>query len=187
MAESIENGVRGGGSLWRVAAWGFAALILLLPLVAMQFTSEVNWDWKDFVFAGVLIGSVGLVYEVTVRMTRSWSYRAAVAVALAAGFLIIWVNGAVGMIGDEDNPYNLLFIGVIAMALVGAIVARFRAGGLALAMTVAAVMHFGVAVGGMFSDLRGGIFSAGFACVWLLSAALFFHAARDPGRPASAA
>ena len=42
MAASAE---RGGGwrrRRWRIAAWTGAALMLLLPSVAMQFTDEVN-------------------------------------------------------------------------------------------------------------------------------------------------
>lgn len=176
VANSTQMG-RGGWSPWRVAAWTFAGLLLLLPLVAMQFTGEVNWDYKDFIFAGVLIGSVGIGFEVAVRMTTNLSYRAAAAVALGVSFMIVWANAAVGMIGDEDNAYNLLFLGVIALALLGAIVARFRAGGMAAAMLVAGIVHAGVALGGMGTDMRGAIFSAVFALGWFVSAALFRHAA----------
>lgn len=163
---------------WRIAAWSIAALLLLLPLVAMQFTSEVNWDETDFIFAGVLIGSVGLLVEVTVRTTKSLAYRSAVGLSLAASFMIVWANGAVGMIGNEDNPYNMLFLGVIALALLGCIAARFRAAGMALAMLGAAIVHGGVAVVGMAEDLRGGVLSLIFAGFWLLSAGLFRIAAR---------
>ena len=82
------------------------------------------------------------------------------------------------MIGSEDNPYNLLFFGVILLALAGAVAARFRPAGMALAMAVAAAAHSAVAVGGMVEDLRGGIFSLAFAGLWLLAAALFRKAAR---------
>lgn len=166
------------GSHWRIVAWGIAALVLLLPLVAMQFTAEVNWDETDFIFAGVLIGTVGGVFELTVRMSRNWSYRGGVAAALAASFLIVWANGAVGMIGNEDNPYNLLFLGAIVLALVGAAVARFRAAGMAVAMIVAAAAHAAVALGGLGTDARGAIFSTLFAGLWALAAALFRAAAQ---------
>jgi hypothetical protein len=159
--------------------WGTAALLLLLPLAAMQFTAEVRWDEEDFIFAGVLIGAVGIAYELTVRMTRNWGYRAAVAVALAAAFLIIWANGAVGMIGSEGNPYNLLFGGVIVIALVGAVIARFRPAGLARAMIAAAIAQVGVAAVGLSTDVLGGVLSAAFAGLWLLAAALFRRAARE--------
>lgn len=164
---------------WRIAGWGIALGLVLLPLVAMQFTREVNWTSADFVFAAVLIGGVGALYEFTVRRSASWAYRGGVAAALAASFLTIWVNGAVGMIGSEDNPYNLVFLGVIVLALSGSVVARFRASGMALALAVAAVAQAIGGLAGMNSDLRGGLFSTGFALIWLLSAALFHSAAQQ--------
>jgi len=179
MAQEARTGGRRGPNPWRIAAWSIAALLVLLPLVAMQFTDEVDWDETDFIFAGVLFGSVGLLAELTVRMTRNFAYRTGVAFALAASFLIIWANAAVGMIGDEDNPYNLLFLGVIVLALLGGALARFRAQGMAVAMLAAGGAHAAVAVAGMPADSRGGVFSLVFAGFWLASAALFHKAARD--------
>ena len=40
---------------WRPAMWGGAALLLLLPLVAMQFTREVIWDAADFAIFGTML------------------------------------------------------------------------------------------------------------------------------------
>lgn len=174
------NGEDGGRLIpWRIAAWGLAALLLLLPLVAMQLTAEVNWTASDFLFAGILIGGVGVALELAVRMSRNRAYRAGAGFALAAAFLILWSNAAVGMIGNEDNGYNLLFLAAIGLALIGAVVARFRAPGMAAAMVVAAVAQLAVALGGLSADLRGALVSAGFAGLWLLSAALFRKAARD--------
>jgi hypothetical protein len=179
MANAVENGAGRMASPWRIAGWGTAALILLLPLVAMRFTDEVNWTGSDFIFAAVLMGGVGGLFELTVRMSRNHAYRAGAGLALAAAFLIVWVNGAVGMIGSEDNSYNLLFGGVILLALAGALAARFRAPGMALAMLAAGIAHGGIALFGMAADPRGGVFSMAFAGLWLLSAALFRKAARE--------
>lgn len=179
MAGNAENGAHRRWSGWRVAGWGLAAFLLLLPAVAMRYTDEVSWTAGDFIFAALLIGFVGISYELTVRVTRNWAHRAAVIAALAATFLTIWANGAVGMIGSEDNPYNLLFFGVIALALLGAVAARFRPAGMALAMAAAATAQVCVAAGGLSTDMRGAIFSAAFAGLWLLGAALFWSAARE--------
>jgi len=179
MTNNAENGGGGRGSRWRLAAWGLAALLLLLPAVAMQFTTEVNWDEEDFIFASVLIGTVGGIYELTVRMARNWAYRGGVAASLAAAVLIAWATGAVGMIGSEGNPYNFLFYGAILVALGGAIAARFRPAGMAIAMIAAAIAHAAVAIGGLSADLRGAVVSMVFAGLWLLAAALFRKASRD--------
>ena len=170
---------RRGGHRWRIAAWGTAALLVLLPLVAMQFTAEVNWTLADFVFASVVIGTVGLLFELAVRMSRNMAYRAGVGLALAAAFLIVWANGAVGMIGDEGSGYTQLFYGVIGVALIGSVAAMFRPAPMALAMLAAGLAHLGVAAGGLSADPRGAGISAVFGGLWLLSAALFRLAARQ--------
>ena len=174
MANDTQHADRGRGIPWRVIGWGTAAFLLLLPLV-----TNAPWTLSDYIFAGVLFAAVGGVFELAVRLSRNHSYRAAVAFALAAAFLIVWANGAVGMIGDEGNPFNLMFYAVILMALAGAVAARFRPAGTAIAMMVAAVAQVAVSVAGLSTDLRGGILSAGFAGLWLLSAALFRKAAQE--------
>ena len=177
MAEIAENTGGRRWSHWRIAGWGVPALLLLLPLAAMQFTEEVNWTASDFVFAGVLFGSVGLAFEFIVRKSGSLAYRFGAALALIAAFLTIWVNAAVGMIGD--GPYNLLFGGVLLIALIGAIVARFEPAGMARAMVVAAIAQGVLSAVGMSTDARGGILSMTFVVPWLLAAKLFRKAARD--------
>lgn len=165
----------------RIAFWSVAALLLLAPLMAMRLTAEVAWGAEDFIFAGILIGVVGLAFEATMRMIRSWAHRFALGSAVAAAFAIVWANAAVGMIGEGPNMFNLLFLGVIALALAGAIAARFRPSGTSLAMAAAAAAHLAVAVAGMPVDPLGGACSALFAGLWLASAALFRKAAREHG------
>jgi hypothetical protein len=186
MAGQAENGRRGGR--WRVVGWGTLGALLLLPAVAMQFTNEVTWDETDFIVMGAMLVGVGLGAEFLARRSGSIAYRLGSAAALLTAFLTLWVNLAVGMIGSEDNPYNLLFAGVVAVALAGALLARFRPAGMALAMTAAAAAQALGAAGGLPSDVRGGIFSLVFAGLWLLSAGLFRKAAQDqaPGRGAMA-
>jgi hypothetical protein len=96
---------------WRAAGWGGAAAFLLLPLVAMQFADEVNWGLADFVLAGALVGGVGLTYELVARRSGNGAYRAAVGVALAGAFILVWTNLAVGILGSEENPASLMYTG----------------------------------------------------------------------------
>ncbi|GAB2846746.1 hypothetical protein [Hymenobacter ruber] len=118
--------------------------LLLIPLVAMQFTKEVNWTLFDFVFAGGLVFGTGLMYQLVASRANTTAYRLGVGLALAAGFLLIWLNGAVGLIGSENNPANLLYAGVLAVAAVGALLARFRALGMARTMAAAALAQVAV-------------------------------------------
>ena len=170
--------IEGSWRTLRIAGWCFVALLLLLPAVAMQFTSEVDWTASDFVVMGVLLGSVGLSTEFLVRRSGSNAYRIGAVVAMATAFLTIWVNLAVGMIGD-DNLYNLLFGVLLLAVLIGSIVAQFRAAGMARVMLAAAAAQLLIAAGGLSTDLRGALFSMAFALPWLLAATLFNRAARE--------
>lgn len=76
------------------------AFILLVPLVAMQFTDEVAWDLADFAAAGVLLTGTGLLYVMLASMVSSNLYRVVGGVVLAAGLLLVWIELAVGIIGD---------------------------------------------------------------------------------------
>ncbi|MDQ4105871.1 MAG: hypothetical protein M3157_01680, partial [Actinomycetota bacterium] len=76
----------------------------------------------------------------------SIAYRAAVGVALAAALLLIWVNGAVGIIGSEDNDANLMYGGVLAVGFIGTIIARFRPHGMARTLFATALAQALVAV-----------------------------------------
>lgn len=164
---------------WRIAGWGFAASLLVTPLVAMQFTREVQWDETDFIVMGALIGSVGLGIEFLVRQSSNLAYRLAAAIAMLTVFFTIWVNLAVGMIGSEGNPLNWLFGGVLVFAAIGAIVARLEPAGMARAMLATSIAQAGAGAVGLFTDVRGAVVSMAFAAFWLLAAALFAKAARD--------
>ena len=167
---------------WRIIGWGAVAALLLAPLVAMQFTSEVDWDETDFIAMGFIFGSLGLALEFMVSRSGSIAFRAASGIAVLAAFLLVWTNLAVGMIGSEDNPYNLLFGGVLAIAFVGAIAARFRAAGMAIATAAAGVVQMAIAVGGIAMDPRGALFSSILGGLWLLAAFLFRKSAEGPAR-----
>lgn len=167
---------------WSLAIWGGAALLLLVPAVAMQFTSEVDWTASDFVVLGAMLSVACGAYELAARITGNTSYRAAVGIAITTAFLTVWVNGAVGMLGSEDNPANLMFGGVLAVGLIGAIVSRLRPLGMARAMEATAASQAAMAVYALVGGYPGVVLHVGFFTIpWLLSARLFRKAARDPG------
>ena len=100
--------------------------LLTIPLIAMQFTQEVNWTLSDFIFAGVLLFGTGFTYLFITQKSMNLVYKAAIAFALLSGLFLIWVNLAVGIIGSENNPFNLLYFGVIAVGMIGALIAKFE-------------------------------------------------------------
>lgn len=90
------NGLLHAGNV-RIGAWGLAALALLAPLVAMQFSDEVIWGAEDFVAAALLLGGAGLALEATIRFVRSTRARIMIGLAIAAAFALIWAELAVGL------------------------------------------------------------------------------------------
>ena len=61
----------------RVGIFGIALLILLLPLIAMQFTNEVNWSLFDFIIAGVLLFGMGIILDLILSKVNKIGYRIA--------------------------------------------------------------------------------------------------------------
>lgn len=71
-------------------------------------------------------------------MTSNIAYRSAVALAAGTALFLVWGIGALGVIGVEGDRADLMYFGVLAMGLSGAIVARFQPDGMARAMFVTA-------------------------------------------------
>ena len=109
---------------WRAIGWGAAALLLALPFVAMQFDTGVNWTASDFAVFGAMLLMVGIPLELVARSSPSWTYRGAALLALLGAFLTVWANLAVGIVGSEDNPANLLFFAALMIGLVGTVAVR---------------------------------------------------------------
>lgn len=75
------------------------AAILLVPFIAMQFTSEVNWTMSDFVIAGVLLAAMGLAYVLTTIKMRNPRTRLIAGAVFAVALLLVWAELAVGLVG----------------------------------------------------------------------------------------
>ncbi len=71
--------------------------ILLIPLVVMQFTSEVNWDRPDFVIMGILIFTTSLTFNLAMGKMKHNPKRLLVGVVIVALFIYVWVELAVGI------------------------------------------------------------------------------------------
>lgn len=75
------------------------AVLLCIPLIAMQFTTEVNWDTFDFIVAGVLLISTGLLIEVIARNVKDKKIRIAMVLGTLIVLFLVWAELAVGIFG----------------------------------------------------------------------------------------
>ncbi len=73
--------------------------LLLIPLVAMQFTNEVNWSLFDFIIAAVLLFGTGFVIDLVIGKTKNIKYRVAILILMVIAFILIWAELAVGVFG----------------------------------------------------------------------------------------
>ena len=71
--------------------------------------------------------------------TYNATYKLAVGVALLAAFLLVWLSLGVGIIGSDGDPANLMYFGVLAVGIIGAFLARFRAAGMARSLFAMAI------------------------------------------------
>ena len=171
------------------------ALILLVPFIAMQFSDEVAWSPFDFAFAGALLLGTGLAFELISRKSSTIAYRAAVGVALVAAMLLVWINLAVGIIGSEDNPANIMYLGVLAILILGALIVRFQPQGMARVLFATALAQVVVLVialiiwkpeitstEALLDVLRVMGVNAFFVVMWVGSGLLFQRADATPNR-----
>lgn len=88
-----------GWPRWRLAMWGGAAALLMLPFVAMQFTGEVNWTASDFLVFGAMLAVACGAFELAMRMARTRAGRIGAAMLIGGLFLLLWAELAVGIFG----------------------------------------------------------------------------------------
>ena len=67
-------------------------IILLIPFIAMQFTTDVNWSVFDFLIMGILLLSTGLMMELILQRVKSKKHRMMLCMAVLVMFLIVWAR-----------------------------------------------------------------------------------------------
>jgi len=170
---------------WRVTRWSMAAALLCAPAIAMYYTGEVVWTASDFLAMGTLLTVVLGAYELLASRAQNIVYRAASVLTTLGLFLLIWINLAVGIIGDEGNAANLMFAAVIAILTGGACVARLKPGGMARTLGAAAGVQLAIGAialaGGLGAEGPGwprdvSALTAFFSGLWAVAAMLFWLA-----------
>jgi predicted Abi (CAAX) family protease len=77
-----------------------AAVILLLPFIAMQFSEEVDWSGFDFLIGAFLLLAAILAVEMTIRKISSGSGRKWITILIIVLLVLIWAELAVGLFGS---------------------------------------------------------------------------------------
>jgi len=74
-------------------------LLLLIPLIAMQLTNEVNWSFFDFIIMGALLTIIGLLIGIILQKVKNSKNRLILIVTIIMMFFLIWAELAVGLFG----------------------------------------------------------------------------------------
>jgi bacteriorhodopsin len=75
------------------------AILLLIPLAAMQFTDDVSWTLFDFGVAGSLLLVSGFMCELVIRKVKKAEHRITICLGILAALVLIWAELAVGIFG----------------------------------------------------------------------------------------
>lgn len=168
--------------------WPVAGALLLVPAIAMCFDAGVHWTASDFGVAGAMLAGACAAYEVASRVSGDALQRAGFAVAIAGALALVWVNLAVGLVGDGPNPANVLFMGVAGVAVVAALLARSRTRAMLATVGTHGLVGIVAACSGWGLPHDHALHVLGvtllFGLPWLASAALFRLAAHGHGRAA---
>lgn len=74
-------------------------LLLLIPIFAMQFTDEVNWNLDDFIVAAVLLFATIWGVDLIIRKVKRKKHRIALSIFVVGIFLLVWMELAFGIFG----------------------------------------------------------------------------------------
>lgn len=162
----------------RTLIWGGAALTLLTLAMVMRLTGQGDWTAFDYVVAASLLAAVCAGLELAMRLSTIWTYRLAAIMSVGGGFLMVWANLAVGIIGNEENPQNLIFYGVLLIGLAGALYTRFDPQGLKWTlrtMAAAQLAVFLIALSLGWALLP--VFTVFYFSLWLIAGELFSKSA----------
>jgi hypothetical protein len=75
--------------------------LLMIPLIAMQFTGEVDWNAFDFLIMGILLTGTGLLCELVLRMVNGHLARIVICGVILFAFFLVWAELAVGIFGTR--------------------------------------------------------------------------------------
>ena len=78
---------------------GIALSLLLIPLIGMQVSDDVDWSAFDFIIMGILLLGTGLIIEFTLRKFKTLKSRIIACGIVLSIFFLIWAELAVGIFG----------------------------------------------------------------------------------------
>lgn len=177
VSDHIAHARSTGASEHRIA-------ISVLSRMVRGAPADVAWREHHRVLAAHRLPGGGPVKNAT-------AYRIALFVALGTALSLAWGIAAMGIIGAEGDPFDRLYFGVVAIGIVGAVLARFQPSGMVRALSATAIAQAVVTVLALLlgkqdvpvSSVAEIVGLNGFFIALFVGAAWLFHRADRPSRP----
>ena len=83
----------------RIKILQVVGLLLIIPLIAMQLTDEVEWSLFDFIIMGTLLLITGLMGEIIFKKVKKYKHRVILYIVVIIIFFLIWAELSVGIFG----------------------------------------------------------------------------------------
>ena len=115
-------------------------LLLVIPATGNQTVEGWNWSFFDFMWAGAMIAGVQFAYHAFVTKVHNHTYKLATMLGLGATFVLLWINAAVGIAGDDDGINMIFFLGILGTLGVGSLLTKGKPRGMAKVLYAVAFM-----------------------------------------------
>jgi len=84
----------------RTLLYSIPLFILSIPLMAMQFTKEVNWTISDFLVMGILLFTTVFTIDFVLKKFKTLKSRLILIVGIVVLLALVWAELAVGIFGS---------------------------------------------------------------------------------------
>ncbi|MCW8092275.1 hypothetical protein [Alteromonas sp. ASW11-130] len=145
---------------------------LLIPFIASQSSAEFNWSVTDFVLVGTMLLVASLTFWFLSHKVTSRYCKTGIAIGILAYLAAMWANLAVGIVGNPENPVNLVFYALLLISTFITYLGKFSSKKLILAMLVPLIGFLVMASVAFFYNepVHVQFICLSFSCIFAMSA-----------------
>lgn len=133
----------------RMIMWGIISVLIVAIRWVTLLTDQSQWS--EALGYSMILGIIGITYELWMWLkTQTKIYRLAFLIGLGWMLFLGLANGAVGIIGSENNPANLMYWAVFAVWIIGSLISKFKSRGMRVTLFITAFVQLAVPVFAFF-------------------------------------
>lgn len=133
----------------RIIIWSFISVIIVAIRWIILLTDQSQWS--EALGYSMILGIIGITYELWMWLkTQTKIYCLALLIGLGWMLFLGLANGAVGIIGSENNPANLMYWAVFAVRIIGSLISHLRSRGMRITLFMTAFVQLSIPVFAFF-------------------------------------